>query len=753
MALTPEEQAELDQLEREEAAGTSNEVSPSMQKDDSFAQGMMRGAGWIGDGTPENPGGAYGELQAIGRSFKNAAAGISKMAGGAWDATQQAANELAANPGVGNFAGGNFPGDLALKALGNMGSKVVGSLYQGVEDPKSNLQTAKNIGSRTLRIGAESIPVVGPAIAEVGRDYFSDNLQSPSHYGEVLGKSMTELPAQATLAMAPELMGVGKGVATATKDTIVGAPQKYQTFAQLADRGAYAIPEALGAGSRNTKILSEASLLDRTAKAAPVFARENPLANVDVNAPFQIDPNNPMQGNKGWVQFENNMKGIKNNAVMESKSIIEQATNLEAQKLKEAAANQLDYTPGIKYEDISLVKNTEAGPYSIDDLATTPERAQGVQLAKDWLKEQFGIASPNSTAGLKQQAEAAAFGKEIGRPLTAQELHDTLIKVNAQLRELGRWDDTEWLQQGLNPSMKNAEVQALDFIRERLAASTGEYLKPLLGEDLTNRYLRAKENYGMVSTFEPLMDRAKRAGSEAWATQNARGQQPNSGLLQAAMSLPDQVLDSVAPGRHEAMAKMGPMGAQRTNLMLSRVKDLVEMTNNPASRPLPRGWAAIKMNAQNLANFTELGTRLGVINPMMNLAQMPDKLAQPLVAQVAQAAPEMFETNPDGLTSVVDNVIHNPMEKDLLYKDANEIKDPAARAIKMSSLFENKYTPPQMIPPKTEPVAPPIDSLGSLTSLIPDIEPQVVSPSPMDPNSNIEKLKSKVDLHNQDWIQ
>ena len=58
-----------------------------------------------------------------------------------------------------------------------------------------------------------------------------------------------------------------------------------------------------------------------------------------------------------------------------------------------------------------------------------------------------------------------------------------------------------------------------------------------------------------------------------------------------------------------------------------------------------------------------------------------------------------------------------------------------------------------MIPPKTEPVAPPIDSLGSLTSLIPDIEPQVVSPSPMDPNSNIEKLKSKVDLHNQDWIQ
>lgn len=723
--MTPEETlAEIDRLEKrnqELMAGSQSTGAAPVIDENNFAQGVMKGAGWIGDGTPQNPGGAWGELQKMGQGLKQTGQFIGSAASGAWDSVKEAANNPRSNPLLG-------PTGFAMDALGTMGKKAIDTMYQGTSD-------APSIIDRTGEIVSSGIPVVGKPLYQAGRDALMGSLKPAATYGEQAGQDIAMLPAQIAMASAPELAGMVKGAGTGIKDVLVGAPTKYQNFTQLADRGAYAIPEALGVGSRNTKILSEASLLDRAAKAAPVFARENPLAGVDVNAPIQIDFANPMQGNKGWLQFENRMKGIKNDAVVESKNIINKAANREALKIKEAVAENLDYSPGLKYDDISLVKDTEAGPYSIDNLATTPERAQGVELAKNWLKEQFGIADPSSVVGLKQKADATAFGKEVGRPLTAQELHDTLIKANAQLRELGRWDDTEWLQQGLNPSMKNAEVEALDFIRERLASSTGEYLKPLIGEDLTNKYLRAKENYGMVSTFEPLMDRAKRAGSEAWATQNARGQQPNSGLLQSAMSIPDTVLDSVAPGRHAAMAKMGPMGAQRTNLMLSKLKDLVDMTNNPASRPLPRGWALIKTSAQNMANFTELGTKLGLINPMMNLATMPDKIAQPIVAQIAQARPQAFEQDPNGFNSVIDNIFHSPLERDIATRDAVEITDPAARAVKMANIFQNKA--PTTDAPAQSSIAPSPD-LGSLSSLLPEDSgiptamPQAMPTGPVD---------------------
>lgn len=233
-------------------------------------------------------------------------------------------------------------------------------------------------------------------------------------------------------------------------------------------------------------------------------------------------------------------------------------------------------------------------------------------------------------------------------------------------------------------------------------------------------------------------------------------------LNQNPMSIPESnsmpIRGALVEGAANALGAAAYGAASRaTGLNQAQPQDLGKSLNDlilqqaNAEPKLSRNWENIKNDASQM-NLLQLQAQMQGLADSGQLATMSEPQLREMHKLIVSSIPQIAQPAPRGL-NLVDNEFQNPMEKSAIMREGVN-KDPVTRSKIMMSAWQNKYfeTPESNTIIKQPQSQPPVE-LDSLTSLIPDIEPQIVSPSPMDSMSNIEKLKAKTMLHAEDWIQ
>jgi hypothetical protein len=653
-------------------------------------QGFM--AGLSGEG-------GKGLMAEVGEGFSNMWSGLSDLG-----------QRVSQNP---------LPAGLGLPA------EIAKGIFSGVDSLEGGID-------RVGKTASYAIPVIGPAAYEMVKDVALGEEQPAYEYGQMFRKGVTELPAQITTALAPNIV---KGGYNATVgglqrggDFLFGKPEKVLLQEQATRPDAFA--SQLNYPSRRTP--GERIVTENAAELSPVFQRTNPVAGIDKTQPGAVQIS----------QLQDNLNNIETSAVTTRNAILPQVAQAEQKAMAAAQQAGTPYKAGVSIDDIPPSVATQTGSYGLPQIAVR-YGTEAVTKAQQFMQQLFGMETefpygnyPGAPSRLSQS-----------RSLSVEEANLARQKIDGMISEIGGFDDSYWASSSVNPSVMKGYAEALRFYRNQLDGVIKGKISKLLGQDVADQFTQAGEAYSMAQTYRPMVQRFQTETAEAFAPGSAKAVPPGQGPLGTG-GMMGQVSEAVAPTRANRM--MREKALSRESNAIDSLQRLVELKNAGYQQPLPRSTARIIASMPNLQTFAGLATKLGIINASIDITKLPEPVLEKMVAAVAQAAPEMFETNPDNV-NVVNGKLQNPMEVDMLKAQAVE-RPTIERAEAMMSLNRRDYKPFPGTTVSSAPTPKPstLPDLRQLTSLLePDTQGASFMP-PTDADDMVAKLERMTAIHEQD---
>jgi len=567
-----------------------------------------------------------------------------------------------------------------IGALGvNLGKKIFG------EDPDP-AQIARTVGSTVSGVipGGET---AFNYLADVG----TPREQSPATYGKALGQEL-QVPAIGLAGMGVKsLATAGRGALTGARDFAFGTPDEVLLQKQALNDDIFA--NKLDYGSRVTA--GERAMIGEAENAAPTFVRENPVANIDKNLPAR----------QQMEQFQANLNDIETKAVLTRKSILPEASLAEEALINQSKVGGTPLKVGISFDDLPSEINTAKGSYGLNTIAAKYGDV-AVEKAKSFVEKQFGIV-PEKIANY----EGAPTQLAPSRVLRAEEANLARQQIDAQIRELGGFDDTYWANQGISPSTVDGYVEGLRFYRQQLDNAVKGHLAKVLGPEKAQLFSEAGQNISMAKTYQPMAERFKLDTGQAFTPGSAKKVPPGRGPLSSSGMI-GGVIDELAPTR--ANRRMQSEALQRESNAIDQLQQLVELKQQGSPQPLPRGWAQIKASVPNKQMFAELAFSIGLISSIDEIDSLHPEIGKRLAGAVAKQYPQAFEPTPDNI-NVIDGQFQDPMEKDLVVMGALD-KSPSERANIIGNSFRNKYT--GTVTPVPTPTPTPMPSLPELSQAL-----------------------------------
>jgi hypothetical protein len=493
--------------------------------------------------------------------------------------------------------------------------------------------------------------------------------KTPYEYGTGLRQELSNLPLAAAVSAAPALGRAVRGAFTGAKDATLGLPRENLLAAQSVNKDIYA--NKLNAASKRT--FGEDALLQRTEEFEPQFTATNPVAGID-----------PSKGREAFTQFEGNLDNIRVEGIKKRASILPEVAKAENALAENAARAGMPNPTGVSFDDIPLQTQLDNGlTYGIDHLKKTSAGSEGVDVATQYVMDQFG-------AGPQSQLLDATGNPLPPRKLSVTELNDVRMKIDGQIREMGGWDDAYLSSNELSPSIVDSQIDALTFYRGQIDKVVKDKIGSLVGPDAAEAFDVSGKNIAMSSTYGPLAGRFRRETGQAFAPGSAKAVPPGSGPL-GTSGITGRVLGSVAPD--VANSRMQTQALSREGQALRDLQMLVDYKSGRLTMPAPRGWAEVKNNLQHLTTVGNVAMSLGLVNSIEQMQRLPEESGKRLIAQVAQAAPEIFVPPEGNYLSFADGKLNSPIDQD--QHKAAALDMPAAdRARVIGSLFDgNKYQP------------------------------------------------------------
>lgn len=448
------------------------------------------------------------------------------------------------------------------------------------------------------------------------------------------------------------------------------------------------------------------------------FTEMNPMQGVDPNT-----------GREGLLKFKQNLDTSFANGVKAREGILSQVSELENAKLANAGANGAPSGVGVSFADIpTKVVGKDGLSYGLDHIVDTrPGGVEGVAIASDFVKEQFGLTSGHPM--------------DTGRPLSATELNTARKRVDAKLRELGAFDPTN-LPPGVNPSALDSEIAALKFYRHQMDQALKSYIGSYVGDDVATAFTKAGNQIDVAIDYKEHANRFQADTGQAFAADSAKAVPKGSGILEQPGTV--RKLRSMLPGEDTQVMEQG---LRREPSALRNLNMLLDYNRGAIPAPMPRSWARIKMDALHLQDIGMFAVAMGLVQQPGELSQLPDAVAQKVVGMIAQQAPQLFEQNPDKI-NVIDNKFQDGMGKDIVLQDSLD-KPPAERAPRIGGTFEGRYVPRNTPTPTPQPT-PQASSVLDMTQLNSAFDiPEFGYTGPYDGSTDkmIDRLNEMTSLH------
>jgi hypothetical protein len=665
------------------------------------------------------------------QSFGSELAGGQSTIGG--NIGQWAGDILKAPYNAAQAIGGGLADTVAMAAspFGSWGEDKYFQMHpERVGQPVDN--SARGIGESIFRgVGQTAMGVVPGG--STAFDYLADAGTSREKTGAEYGKQLRGELSAAPMILAGPALKAAEGGFLGVKDKIFGAPEKVLLGKQSINDEIFA--NKLGYATKNTP--REQAALGDAADYSGTFARENPVAGID----------NSLPGREQINQFQKNLGDVETKAInLRENDILPKVAAVESQQAAQAAASGTPYKQGIAFEDIPLQKQTQTGTLTLDTLKRNVGDT-GVDLATEFVQQKFGIQKLDNTYGY----EGAPVNPDLPTHspsfnLSAQEANNLRKQIDAQISEIGGYDQTYWLQKNLDPSVANGYAEGLRFYRQQLDQAVKGHIGKILGEDVATQFTQAGENISMSKTYSPMIDRFKTQTGQAYTPPSGK-QVPAGETFKSGSNIIDTAIGVLDKDAKNAKMQAGGTGLEREGNAIRQLQQLVEFRNDPSLRPAPRGWAQIKSSAQDLMNVGNIAIQLGLISSVEELSQMPDAMAKQVVGIVASQAPQAFAPTPDKV-NVIDGEYQNPMEKDGIAKQALGL-GAVERARILGASFENKYEPLGLSTPPVQQKSAAMPDIGQLNSMLSEPTPQMPV-RPTDAMSMVDRLNAITAIHDLD---
>lgn len=711
MALTPEEQAELEQLKQELEGQDSPAISLAPQEDPNESTqgrvtGMLKGV-------------AEGALSPFAMAGDLATRGVM----GAFDAFGVERGEpmypsQILKTSLDNFRS-DYPSSEASRNTGNIAGGLAGALAIPSAVPR-------------MTAAAEALPLIPKALAIGG---------VAATEGAVMGAAANAAGGDMLQgATTGALLGAGTGMATtglasAANDLNNSGLRKYlfgspeSSRAVQAARGDDYIGPPLGVGSKN--IDSQIELAKDLREHAATFDRTNPVKDIQVI---------PGREKEAFKQFQDNLIAIEASGISTRNNMLPAIAKAENEAMQAAQASGAPYKAGVSIDEIPLIKQTEKGAYGLQQMydRAGPEGKVGIERAKQFVDSKFGIVptKPYGESGPVIMGEA--------RPLSIAELNQVRKEIDGHIAEVGGYDFMQPANASKNPSAENAYANTLSFYRQQIDQVVKQKIAGLLGEDAAKTFTEAGQNISMAKDVAPQADKFLLGTSQALTTKNPT-QIAKTGSVVGNLGKVDQTIDYLLPGTGEA--KLQDKGFAMPGEAISRLQRLVDIRNNNFVDPLARDWNIIKSKSQQLTTVGILATQMGLLQAPEELSAMPDMQAKEVVKTVAMTAPQLFAPTQDKVNTFEGKYL-NPIEKDAMVSQALD-SDPLTRAKVIGSSFENKYEPLTQPLAPAQKAQPSVPSIESLNSLLPSATPSI-APQISDAENNIRRLEEMTAIHARD---
>lgn len=509
------------------------------------------------------------------------------------------------------------------------------------------------------------------------------------------------------------------------RNATVGEPKS--SILQKASGNDEIFANTLGAGNRRSG--AEEALIESLEGHGDTFARVNPVAGVD-----------PSTGRQGFTQFEDNLKSTKVDASILRKNIIQDASAKEAENIAKAQAAGEPPPGGTMLNQVPTdTTSPEGATWGIKDISNKFGQ-EGAAQAVQFMQQEFGVGptQPYGPAGPVVQ-------DSVGKPLSTSELADVRDRIDAQIREWGGYDNTMLAAKQISPSAQTSYISSMKFFRQQVDGLLKDNIGDLLGDDVSNSYHEAGQNYSMAAGYEDLAARFRRETGQAFTPPSAKAAPPGTGPLGTGNWL-TQSIDAIFPDR--AVRRMQSGALQREGNAISDLQQLINYREQ-ANQPIPRAWAAIKNNAQNFGKFTQLAMGTGAISDPNSLANLPDQIGTKIAGAIAGMVPQAFEQTPDKV-NVVDNQFQDSTGKDLVMRDALD-RPVSERAKIMSNAFQNKYIPSD-VKQEAQPPELPGPDLAQLNKDLTFNSAASDFSYDKQTSSLVDELMQKVQIHDQDNV-
>lgn len=660
--------------------------------------------------------------------------------------------EATGGPGGLISKGVNFAGQVGTGALNTIKSLIPRDPFEGNilnNDGSINAENEARASSEfqdaLIHPISNSIPIPGLNTAiRAGEDYFANKflgdqqapMPSAGEYGKQVfqgvGQGIGGAGAMYLGAKALPLVTNPTAAVQTITDAVVGKPEARLLAEQAGN--ADIIANKLNYPINNSA--AERNMVQSSMRSSDTFAKINPTAGIDTSV------TSPLSGREQMLQMKQNLQNADIAATLKRKAILAEASTQENNLLKTSVnANGTPANIGISFDNLPTTIKTPKGDFGLEHIANnTPGGQPGVDLATEYVKSKFGI-EPSPIL----DAQGNPIGNTTGKILSAQESNVVRQQLDAQIREVGGYDQTYWTQKGMNPSVADSYAEGLRFYKQQLDAAVKDHISKVLGPDKAQEFTEAGNINSAAYAHIPMIDRAVMETGQAYLPGRARSVKPGQGIMSASGNVVNGVLEEVFPGSENRKMQAGDSGLRREANIVRQLSQIIELKNNPQPL-LPRGIAQIKASAQNMGNFANIAMGLGLIGSPDQLQQLPDPALSSILAQIGQGHPELLEPTPDKVNAI-DGKLSNPLDKDMLARQAMDLS-PEKRAGAMVPLFQNKYVPPS---PGQTPVSSPsfVPQIDSISSLIPEIEP-----GPRMPTSSlslIDQLNSKMSKHAEEW--
>lgn len=638
-------------------------------------------------------------------------------------------------------------------------------MVSGVDSLQSGLQ-------RTADIAGSIIPgtrTLGTAIADLA----TDDIKTPGEYGKMFGEDMSIVPAMA--ATAGLIKGGGGAIAnrrgiTAAKAEAMAAPESQAALRFAENRGlldtssaksaletqtltpeiqraaSVAEGEAIALKQGNKDFLPGVALGYPENNAARSFAASEAMGEA---GPVMIRSGlyeggeriNPFTG-----RFEGPPSAPLDNFALADKMELASTDILQARRAAvgslDSAMQQINKSgSGFGPAKIGGIKfGADVAPV-LDELRTViDKRAMLNQTAPISAEMQGAINGvEQSFQRIKTQIypEQGATGwqltgtGEMGEILPSQAL-DLIENMNAFRRSLGEFDELSRAK-GLNSTHNDfmgraAELYSLSKVQKALQTALEGKASEILRESksLGGYYpwsdFLAQMNDGTLasmnetfSAFQTAQEAARTFGN----TTNRGMVTPEKGRLITEVKDTARDAAEFATNPRRGLLTRGAeffLGkAEQPNMALQQAEQNLRRPKSAVSqvldglllreKPVPilsRNWSNIKNNPSAMQELSNRAAVAGIL-PMGALQTLPEPQQQEVHKMVAEVFPDAMEQVPGGL-NIINGEYRNPLEQEFMMQQAKEL-GAAERARIIGAAGINKYQPLVAQPPK--PLAPP----------------------------------------------